>query len=366
MKNLDVLNYMGFYDDSLEKLDEFIQKRVGDVYPGAVIAIGCSRGLGYCSAYGYSLIIGEKLPMKENTIFDLASLTKPVATATSIMILVEKGKIYLDEGVQDILPSFKGLAKEKVTLKHLLTHTSGLPAHIAFYRWCSSAEEVVNEICSKVSLVYEPGTRVVYSDLGYILLGYIIEKISGERLDLFAREKIFNPLGMKDTMFNPPEKLRSRIAATELCKWRKKLVWGEVHDENSYAMGGVAGHAGLFSTALDLAIFAQMMLNKGSIGSTRVLSRRSVEVMTTCHTEGLESRRGLGWQLKHRGAACGDLFSEDSYGHTGFTGTSIWIDPQQDLFVTFLTNRVHPSRENTKIVKFRPKLHNFVVGLRAY
>ena len=366
MTNEEILDEMGYSLNDLSKLDEFIEKGVGDVYPGAVIAIGCSKGVGYIKAYGYSVIVEEKKPMKENTIFDLASLTKPIATATSIMILLERGLLALDDKVQEYLPSFKGSFKDKVTIRHLLTHTAGFPPHEPFYCRCSSVKEVIDEICTSISLTYEPGTRVVYSDIGFILLGYIVEKLTGQRLSEFTKINIFAPLGIKDTMFNPPRELKDRVAATEVCKWRKKLIWGEVHDENSYAMGGVAGHAGLFSTALDLSIFAQMMLNKGTFNGVRIMSKRSVEEMTKCHTEGLNARRGLGWQLKDKGASCGDLFSEKAYGHTGFTGTSLWIDPELDLFVVFLTNRVHPSRENKKIVRFRPKLHNFIIGLKRF
>ncbi|HDH06768.1 MAG TPA: hypothetical protein ENF87_00185, partial [Thermoproteales archaeon] len=201
-------------------------------------------------------------------------------------------------------------------------------------------------------------------DIGFILLGFIIEEIYGKSLDQVYREKIADPLGLKNTYFNPPRELRERIAATEYCKYRKKIVWGEVHDENAWSLGGVAGHAGAFSTALDLAIYAQTLLNKGTYNGTKIFSPRAVEEMTSEQLTDGEDRRALGWTMRIRGkySSGGDLLSLKAFGHTGFTGTSLWIDPELKLIVVFLTNRVHYGRENRQIIKDRPILHNMIVG----
>lgn len=230
-------------------------------------------------------------------------------------------------------------------------------------------EGILELICSDrwplASPVSEPGERVIYSDLGYILCGVAIEEIAGGGLDSLASEWIFEPLGMKDTMFNPPASLTERIAATEDDPRRGGVLVGKVHDENAWAMGGVSGHAGLFSTAADLAIYAQMLLNGGHYGDKRVLSSRSVELMVSPQTEGLNERRGLGWLLQGESTVtAGDLLSKLAFGHTGFTGTSLWIDPRVDLIAVLLTNRVHPSRERGKgeISRIRALVNNISAG----
>jgi len=214
-------------------------------------------------------------------------------------------------------------------------------------------------------LTQDPGRRVIYSDLGYILVGAAIEKVTGERLDVLASTWLFTPLGMSDTMFNPRPELAHRIAATEHDPNRGGVLVGTVHDENAWAMDGVAGHAGLFSTAKDVAIYAQMLLNGGVYGEQRLLSPRSVEVMTSPHAEGLNERRGLGWMLQGSGTlSAGDLLSERAFGHTGFTGTSLWVDPEYALIVVLLTNRVHPSRDRgaAEIAGLRASVNNVAAG----
>ena len=350
-------------ENNLEVIDNFVEKQIKrGAFPGAVLLIGTREKTLYFKAYGYSKLFPERNLMTKDTLFDMASVTKPVATATSIMVLLERGEIRLDDSVKYFIPSFQGELKDEVTIRHLLTHTSGLPPWLPLYSICSSREEVYRYVSSSVKLQYKPGERVIYSDLNFILLGYIIERVSGLRLDEFSSKNIFKRLNMRNTLFNPPKGLKEKAAATEYCSYRKRILQGEVHDENAYRMNGISGHAGLFSTAKDLAIFARMMLNKGRYANVKVLSSRSVEEMTKDQTIGLNQRRGLGWDLKNKYCSCGDLFTEKAYGHTGFTGTSIWIDPELNLFVIFLTNRVHPTRSNTAIISIRPRLHNIIVA----
>ncbi|RLF05891.1 MAG: hypothetical protein DRK00_03230 [Thermoprotei archaeon] len=353
---------LGFNPERLARLDQLVKYHIRrGCYPGAVLLVARHGRIVYLKAFGYSSLYPRVEEMRVDTLFDLASLTKVVATTTIALRLVEEGLISLDDPVSAYIPAFSGGAKDKVRLWHLLTHTSGLPAYAPLFSILASREEVTGYI-SGLKLEYEPGTRVVYSDLGFILLGEILEKVAGEPLDKLAKELIFKPLEMRNTTYNPPLELRERAAATEYCKYRRRILRGEVHDENAWFMGGVAGHAGLFSTAQDLAVFAQMMLNRGEYGGVRVLSPASVECATRNHTEGLGERRGLGWALNTRPCSCGDLMSPKAYGHTGFTGVSLWIDPVYDLFVIFLTNRVHPTRENRCLISARRLIHNVVMG----
>jgi CubicO group peptidase (beta-lactamase class C family) len=328
-------------------------------FPGAVYLIARKGVVVAYEALGHAVKTPFTREMRKDTIFDMASLTKVMATATSIMTLVERGYISLKERVIDYFPDAKWRHKQ-ITIWHLLTHTSGLPPFKPVHKL--GRDGIIKAILNSEQLV-EPGKRVIYSDLGYILLAEIVKEVSKKPLDVYSSENIFIPLGMKDTMFNPPEHLKDRIAATEFCKWRERVLIGEVHDERAYALGGVAGHAGLFSTALDAAIFAQMFLNLGKYDHVRVLSPSTVKKMTKNHTKGMGARRGLGWLLNSRGVtSSGDLLSTKAYGHTGFTGTSLWIDPKLKLIVVLLTNRVHPTRENEMILRFRPLFHNVVAG----
>ncbi len=328
-------------------------------FPGAVYLIARKGVIVAHEALGHAVKVPYLRKMRKDTIFDLASLTKVMATATSVMILAERGHLTLKERVLEFFPQAKWRYRG-ITIWHLLTHTSGLPPYKPIYKL--DREEIIRTILSSEQLC-KPGRMVIYSDLGYILLGEIVRKVSGRSLNDFSRENIFEPLGMKDTMFNPPDHLKERMAATELCSWRGRVLIGEVHDEVAFALGGVAGHAGLFSKALDCAIFAQMFLNQGKYGDIRILSPVTVRKMTKNQTKGLGKRRGLGWLLNSKWVlSCGDLMSPRTYGHTGFTGTSIWIDPRLKLLVVLLTNRVHPTRENEMILRFRALFHNAVVG----
>ena len=250
--------------------------------------------------------------------------------------------------------------RARVTVRHLLTHTSGLPAHREFFRTAKTRRDVIAAALREAPET-EPGAQSVYSDIGFILLGEILERLMGMRLDAAAQERIFAPLGMTATMFNPPASLRPRIAPTENdTELRKRLVHGEVHDENAWVMDGVAGHAGMFSTAGDLAIFCQMMLNGGQYAHRRLLKRATVAQFTSAEPISANTRT-LGWNVPTPPSSSGQYFSPRSYGHNGYTGTSIWVDPDKELFVVLLTNRVNPTRKNDKIQRVRPAVHDAVV-----
>ena len=298
-------------------------------------------------------------PMYEMTIFDLASVTKMVSTTTSIMILAERGELDLDEAVATYIPSFAGRAKGEVTVRQLLTHTSGLPSWRAFYNYCTGPEEVYRSIDEDIALEYKPGDKRIYSDIGFITLGRLVEALSGQRLNEFAQENIFAPLGMEDTGYIPELHKRLRTAPTEYDPMRNQLARGIVHDENTRVLGGISGHAGLFSTANDMAVFAQMLLNEGAFDGTRILKPETVAAMTTpqeISAEAVENgtdflryrRQLLGWWGMDEKVTLyymGGLPSPRAYGHTGFTGTVMYIDPEHDLAAILLSNAVHPRRE---------------------
>ena len=312
--------------------------------------------------------------MGEAMIFDLASITKPVATATAFMILVEEGKVSLDEKVKDYVPEFvpyvdpSGKPGEDARIWHLLTHTSGLPPYTE-PRGHAGVEQLFGDRLSTEQLVAyiaqlpktDPtGTAIHYSCLGYITLAHIIKKVSGQDVSQFSQERIFRPLKMKHTFYCPPEKMRSLCVPTEVVKG--KPLSGVVHDPLARLQGGISGNAGLFSTADDLAIFAEMMLHHGSYNGVRILSPMTVARMTTIWPKAVFAGRGLGWDLDSSlSTNGGDLFGPNSYGHTGYTGTSIWIDPDTDTYVIFLTNRVHPDGKGA-IIALRSRVANVVAA----
>ncbi len=292
------------------------------------------------------------------------------------MILVQEGKLDLDAPVVSYLPwwSRGDARKQRVTVRQLLLHRAGLPA---FRQWFFDIRGVqaYKDAVADEPLEHDPGTTTVYSDIGAMTLGWIVEQVSGQPLDAFLEDRVFGPLGMRETMYRPAPNLLPRIAATELdTVWRKKLVWGSVHDENADAMGGVSGHAGLFSDAVDLSVFARMMLNGGSAPACNpttdtgepcpvaraqpvpLLQPDVVQEFTTRHDD--SSSRALGWDTPSGASSAGDYFTSRAYGHTGFTGTSIWLDPELDLWVVLLTNRVHPTRDNEKHVALRRAVHD--------
>lgn len=350
------------FENKFNSIDSMINKAIQDsTFPGGVLLVAKDGNIIYHKAYGHLTydIKSEKTDL--NTIYDLASLTKVLATTTASMMLVSQGKLDLHKPVQFYLPDFIGEFKERVLVQNLLLHNSGLPAWKKFYTFCKNEEEVIQDIL-KTPLEYEPGSKTVYSDLGMILMGKIIEKISGKRLDDFCKDEIFNPLGMRDTYFNPPKELKKRIAPTELDNyWRMRQIHGEVHDETAYLLNGVAGHAGLFSTAKDISILLQMILQKGFYQGKKFIDSQVVDLFTRRFSD--NSSRAFGWDTKSEQNSAGKLISENSIGHTGFTGTSCWVDKDRNLIIVFLSNRVYPTRENTKIINFRPLLHDAIVKI---
>lgn len=328
-------------------------------FPGAIAAIGDSDSVYARVAVGHLDWAPSPVP-DENTIWDLASLTKVIGTTTAVMQLWDAGKIDLDAKVQRYLPEWTGPHKDEVTVRHLLTHSAGLPAFELYYKAGKGPAETMAMIMA-TPLDTVPGARMVYSDIGAILLGRIVERISGETLDRYLASHVFAPLGMTSTTFKPPASLLPRIAPTERDPWRGRLVRGEVHDENAYELGGVSGHAGLFSSARDLTRFAQMYLRHGIYDGMPIISAAAVDTFTRIQDSTL-SNRALGWEKPNGTNSAGHLMSPLAFGHTGFTGTSIWIDPARDLFVLLLTNRVDPTRENRRIIGVRVALADAVVG----
>jgi CubicO group peptidase (beta-lactamase class C family) len=326
----------------LAKIDRVLARgiRAGG-FPGGAVVIGRRGATVLQKGYGNLSWSDKSGVLPDETIYDLASLTKVVATTTAIMILYDQGKIHLEDHVSQYIPGFSGGMKDDVTIQQLLEHRSGLPAGRDLWRIAFTPGEA-RQAAIDTPLEYAPGTAYIYSDLGADLLGFVVEAISGQRLDVFMQERVFEPLGMSSTVFRPHWTLREHIAPTELTPPRGYPLRGEVHDENAFALGGVAGHAGLFSTATDLAVFAQMMLNGGELNGTRIISDSTVTLFTK-RTEA-PGTRALGWDTCGHDGSCGKYLSKRAFGHTGFTGTSMWIDPDRDLFVILLTNRVHAAR----------------------
>ncbi|HLA79899.1 MAG TPA: glycoside hydrolase family 3 N-terminal domain-containing protein [Vicinamibacteria bacterium] len=351
----------GFRSDGMAEVDQVVEKAVaGKAFPGAVLAVGKDSALVHLKAFGRESYQSAAPLVTTDTLYDLASLTKVVVTTTLAMVLVDEGKLDLDQPVAAFLPGFRGGAKDRVTVTQLLTHSGGLKWWAPLHEELKGKDAYLERIAA-MDLDYEPGTKSVYSDLGVILLGEVLERVAGESLEAFAKRRLFAPLGMKDTGYRPPAALLPRIAPTEQDdKWRKRLLRGEVHDENAFALGGVAPHAGLFGSAPDLARFAQMLLNGGVYDHQRLVSRATVERFT--RRAGVPgSSRALGWDTPSEGSSAGSLLSARSFGHTGFTGTSMWMDPERRLFVILLSNRVHPTRENNAIRDARRAVADAVV-----
>ncbi len=359
---------VGMSSGQLAYLDVLVNEAVerGD-FPGAVLLVARRGKVVYRKAFGSSSLVPEKRPMRTDMIFDLASITKPVATATSVMILVERGRLRFWDKVKDFIPEFgpyireKGLPGEDARLYHLMTHTSGLPP----YTDAAEAAAKLGDPCSTADLVKliaglpkeaEPGQTFTYSCLNYITLAHIVKKVSGLDLASFAAENIFKPLGMTRTFFDPPEGLKELCVPTQVVNG--SALRGVVHDPLARLQGGVSGNAGLFSTADDLAVFAEMLLNGGTFKKTRVLGLLAVDRMLEIYPKVQASGRGLGWDFTSDYATVrGDLFGWRSFGHSGYTGTSIWIDPETRTTVVFLTNRVHPD-DKGEIIALRSRVAN--------
>ena len=353
-------NQQSEYD--FTQIDEIILSAINDsAFPGGVVLVSKDRKIIYEKAFGHLTYNDTSAAVTKNTIYDIASLTKVIATTTAAMICYDKNLFSLEDPVAKYIPEFVQNGKENVTIINLLLHNSGLPAFKRFYKNYSLEDEVINDIY-KTPLSYEPASKTVYSDLGFITLAKIVEQVTGKRFDVFCNEEIFKPVQMNSTFFNPPDSLTYKIAPAEYDNyWRNKLVWGEVHDETAVLLNGVAGHAGLFSTAKDISNLLLLLLNDGTFNGHQIIKPATVKLFTTRYSD--KSTRALGWDTKSvEKSSAGNLFDLTSFGHLGFTGTSVWVDPTRDLFVVFLTNRVYPTRENKKIYKVRPALHDAVIN----
>lgn len=331
---------VGMNAEHLKFIDVEVSREIeAGKLPGCVVLISRQGRVAFLKAYGHRQVLPEQIPMTTDTLFDLASITKPVATASSIMALVERGRLQIRDRVATHLPEFGQNGKDKITVLQLLTHQSGLIPDNDLDDYAADPARAYERIFA-LRTVVEPGSQFLYSDVGYIVLGALIERLSGKNVHEFSRDAIFAPLGMLETGYLPSGPLRARAAPTE--KRNDRWIQGEVHDPRAHRLGGVAGHAGLFSTATDLAVYARMLVNRGTYGGVRVLAPRTVDLMT--HPVPVPSGlRALGWDV-NTGYSInrGELMSASAFGHGGFTGTGMWIDPELDLVVIFLSNRVHP------------------------
>jgi CubicO group peptidase (beta-lactamase class C family) len=341
---------VGLAADLRATLDSLARAAIADrAAPAIAIAVGRHGRLVHLAGYGGVDWAAGSAAVTDSTLFDLASITKVVATTTAAMILEEEGRLDLDRTVASYLPELTDSTKQGITVRMLLTHRGGLEAFAPLYRQFRGRQQYLEQINAR-PLRSQPGTQTVYSDWDLILAQLIIERITGQELDAFVRDRVFAPLGMRDMGFRP-NLPRDRIAATERDTSRGGLIWGEVHDPNAWAMGGVAGHAGLFGSARDLAVFAQMLMNGGEYGSVRILRPQTIARWTAPQVAG--SSRALGWDTPSGESSAGRHFSTRSFGHTGYTGTSMWIDPERGLFVILLTTRVNPTAENQKQAPLR-------------
>lgn len=357
---------VGAKTESLEKiLTEALQD---SAWPGGVLLAAKDGKIFIHQAFGHHTIEG-KHQNRTDDIFDLASITKVIGTTSAVMKLTEEGRLDLDENVSTYLPTFRGIKTDKssVTIRHLITHTSGLPPFKHYFKMRDGIDARIDSIL-RTELEYSVGENTVYSDIGLITLGKVIEKIVGKSMDDYLKKSVFDPLNMTSSMYNPSEEYLDRIVPTEYCLEERGYVHGHVHDENARSIGGVAGHAGLFSTAGDLAIFSQMMLNKGIYNSNRIFDEATVELFTKRANVVEGSSRCLGWDSPSGKASGGVYLSSESYGHTGFTGTSLWIDPMNDIFVILLTNAVHPKRETKSphYYDWRQRIHSAVYESLGY
>ncbi len=395
---------VGFRPEGLARADALVLEAVGTVCPAAALLVARCGCVVHDRAYGHLDPERRRYPTQPESLFDLASVSK-LFTATAFMTLVESERVKLDTPVAAVLaefggehsigpsedpqtqrpvpadPAFAGYSVDarQITFWHLLTHTSGLPAWRSLYREGQGGADTVPlphqvpaerraqriaAIYDRYDLAYPPGRRIVYSDLGLILLGEAIARLSGMPLEAYLQSAVLDPLHLAHTTYNPLAHgiPRKRIAPTECCAWRGRRCVGEVHDENAASLGGIAGHAGLFSTAWDVGVLGQTYLGRGSYGQARLLSPETVDEMTRTQVNLDDNPRGLGWLQRSRGgSSSGQWFGPRSYGHTGYTGTSLWVDPERALVVVLLTNRVYYGRDPAGIASLRPRVHDAVV-----
>ena len=351
----------------MTRVDNLMRHAIAEkVFPGGVLLVSEKGEVVFFNAYGFANL-SSRAPVTPETIFDLASLTKPLATTLAVMRLVQQDKIQLEQFLGQLLPDFERTDKAKLKIKHLLYHNSGLPDYRPYYKTLkamakNSRRSVLRSLLVQEPLIHPIGKTILYSDLGFMILAWVIEHIANQRLDHFVGNEIYQPLGLNHLFFiaHNLRGTRGPFAATEKCPWRRRVLEGQVHDENAYAVGGIEGHAGLFGSAADI-------------------HRLLIELLFTYHgqkDDGLFNKdllhqffkrlpgtdKALGFDTPSvTGASCGTVFSQNSVGHLGFTGTSFWIDLERSVVVILLTNRVHPTRDNEQIKKFRPKLHDTVM-----
>ena len=352
---------------AIKSVDELMRQAVADgVFPGGVLLISKDRSIVFCKAYGHANIFTGR-PVNKHTVFDLASLTKPLATTLAIIKLIEKRQIDLNHTIGSILPPFKHTDKSQITIRDLLTHQSGLPAHRPYYQQLRCLppdvrQNALRNLLVKERLIYPVGKNPVYSDLGFMILKWAIETICGQRLDRFLQKEIYQPLGLQHLFFPG---LDAQVddhdfAATEKCPWRKTLLEGIVHDDNAYIVGGIEGHAGLFGTAGDVhCMLLELLTGYHGQSRSRLFRGALLHRFFECQPD---AQRALGFDSPSVPvSSCGRYFSTRTVGHLGFTGTSFWMDLERSVIVVLLTNRVHPTRNNMKIKVLRPVLHDAVM-----
>jgi CubicO group peptidase (beta-lactamase class C family) len=350
---------MPFENNRFARAADVLQRGHEDgAFPAAVVEVGTAERALWRQAFGRLDYDAASPSTTETTIFELASLTKVIATTSVAIRLVEKHAIDLSDRLKRWMPEWTGKDRDAVTVRALLTHSSGLTATLPFYRDHQGRQEFQHAICT-LPLEYGPDTQSIYSDLGFILLAFILEDAGRTPFETAAGD-FLRTVTRQPILFKPPSLLRSSIAPTEFDPWRGRRLVGEVHDENGWALGGVSGHTGLFGTAEAVGDFARLMLRAVMSGDDRIGSKDTVRRFVT-RFAGVPGSRALGWDTMLPTSSCGTKISRTSFGHTGFTGTSLWIDPERQLYVVFLTNRVNPTRENNKIQKVRPALHDAVI-----
>ena len=336
-----------------------------EVFPGGVLLVARKDRILFFNAYGYANIYSKRI-MTRDTVFDLASLTKPLATTLAVLKLIESHKLVLDQPLGSIIPLFQKSDKSNITIQQLLSHTSGLPAYQPYYKMLASVELRQRKKLLRNALVREPmaapvGKKVIYSDLGFMILNWVVERVTKRRLDVFVLEEIYKPLQIGHLYFieAPSKPQNGTFAATEQCPWRKCLIEGWVHDENAYATGGIEGHAGLFGTAHDVyRLLLSLMQTFHGDSSIGLFDQNTVRQF---FTKQKIADRALGFDMPSPfDSSSGKYFSNQTVGHLGFTGTSFWMDLEQSMMVILLTNRIHPTRTNEKIKTFRPKLHDTI------
>ncbi|HET8888151.1 MAG TPA: serine hydrolase domain-containing protein [Candidatus Angelobacter sp.] len=352
---------LGHQDEQFQRAFAILRSGIDQcAFPGAAVAIAHQGKLIAHKGLGHFTYAATSPAVTAETVYDLASVTKVIATTTACMILYEQGLFKLDQPIAELLPEFadqQDSACRQVMLRMLLAHSSGLPAYVKLFQTARNKDELVKQAL-RVPLTADPGARAEYSDIGFILLGQALERLSGEPLDRFCRREIFTKLNLAHTCFNPPTELRLSIPPTEDDRtFRHRLIQGEVNDENASVMGGVAGHAGCFSTALDVSVFAQCILR----GDTPLVKKETSEIFTCRQGSPHGTSRALGWDTPSQPSQSGKYFSSRSYGHLGYTGTSLWIDPDRQLSVTLLTNRTWPDRGSQSIKQIRPAFHDAVI-----